>query len=335
MEHNSAIRFFQMLFLASALLCSGLAAADQSSAFRRVVVFGDSLTDPGNAFALIGQVSLAPFDLIPSAPYAIDGYHFSNGETWVEQFGERLRLGDSTCAALQSRGICTNYAVGGARARPVGPFNLNSQVELFLGDFFGVAANEALYVVHIGGNDVRDAIVALQLDPSGATSQAIIGQALDAIADNIIKLNFAGAREFLVPNAPNFALVPAIRLQGPQAQAAQALSLAFNGILADVITGLESTLPLTIQRLDIETLINDTVAKPRKAGLREAEQSCITPGVIVGAICQRPDDYLFWDGIHPTRAGHEIIAREAREVFVKPRRKREKWDWMEARDHGG
>lgn len=336
MKHIPAIRFFQTLLLAGALLYSAGAAADRPSPFSRVVVFGDSLTDPGNAFALLGQVSLRPFELIPSAPYAIGGLHFSNGKTWVEQFGQRLRRGNSTCAALQSRGMCSNYAVGAARARLVGPFDLNSQVELFLGDFSGVAAADALYVVHIGGNDVRDAIVALQLDPSGATSQAIIGQALNTIADSIIMLSSAGAREFLVPNAPNFALVPAIRLQGPQAQAAaQALSAAFNNTLADVITGLEASLPLTIHPLDIQTLINDTVAMPKKVGLREVEQPCITPGVVVRAICRHPGDYLFWDGIHPTRAGHAIIAREAREVFAKPRRKRERWDWMERREHGG
>jgi outer membrane lipase/esterase len=33
--------------------------------------------------------------------------------------------------------------------------------------------------------------------------------------------------------------------------------------------------------------------------------------------CSNPADYLFWDGIHPSAAGHAIIAREAARVLVQ------------------
>jgi phospholipase/lecithinase/hemolysin len=29
------------------------------------------------------------------------------------------------------------------------------------------------------------------------------------------------------------------------------------------------------------------------------------------AFCAHPEDFLFWDGIHPTRAGHRILAERA------------------------
>jgi outer membrane lipase/esterase len=32
-------------------------------------------------------------------------------------------------------------------------------------------------------------------------------------------------------------------------------------------------------------------------------------------ICSNPDQYLFWDGLHPTKAVHAIIARQV-EAFL-------------------
>src|SRR5688572_10409180 len=53
---------------------------------NRFVVFGDSLSDPGNAFLLSRNLEVPPFDsLIPDAPYARGALHFSNGPTWIEQ----------------------------------------------------------------------------------------------------------------------------------------------------------------------------------------------------------------------------------------------------------
>ena len=34
----------------------------------------------------------------------------------------------------------------------------------------------------------------------------------------------------------------------------------------------------------------------------------ITPGVKGNAKCSNPNDYLFWDGIHPTTVGHALLA---------------------------
>ena len=63
-------------------------------AYDGVMVFGTSLSDPGNAFVLWGEASTPPdyqLDplLIPSAPYAKGGHHFTDGRTWVEQLAGR------------------------------------------------------------------------------------------------------------------------------------------------------------------------------------------------------------------------------------------------------
>ena len=280
--------------------------------YERVVAFGDSLSDPGNAFVLTMNVSLPPFQLIPDAPYARGGMHFSNGKTWVEQLAAELDVRRSAGPALRKPLVFSNYAVGGARARPEGPFDLGTQVDLFLRDFAGSAPADALYVVYAGSNDVRDALSALATDPSGATSFAILQGALAAVRDNLLKLQAAGARHFLVPNAPDLALVPAVQLQGAAAQgAARWLAVSYNASLSDLLAQLDGQNGVTITRLDIFSLLAAVVAAPASFGLSNVDQPCIVPGTTVHPYCANPDQYLFWDGIHPTRVGHGIIAERA------------------------
>lgn len=301
------------LVVVAVLGVAGTAAADGP---ERLVVFGDSLSDPGNAFVLTMNVSLPPFELIPDAPYARGGLHFSNGKTWVEQLAAVFDAERSARPALLKPVVFSNYAVGGTRARAVGEFDLATQVRLFQRDFGGQAPADALVVLYMGGNDLRDALAALALDPGGATSFGILQAALYAIRDNLLVLHAAGARAFLVPNVPNLALVPAVRLQGPAAQAAaRFFSATFNTQLATLLDGLESALGLRIARLDVYGILNEVVAVPAAAGLTEVEQPCITPGTKVKPFCAEPDEYLFWDGIHPTRAGHRILARRAAAVL--------------------
>lgn len=301
-----------LLVVVIAVLTFGAAPPVVAGDDQRFVVFGDSLSDSGNAFVLLMDVELPPFELIPDAPYARGGLHFSNGKTWVEQLAADLDAQRSTRPALLQPLRFSNYAVGGARARPEGIFDLASQVQLFLRDFGGSAPSDALYVVYLGSNDARDALAALVTDPSGATSAMILQAALGAIRDNLLMLHAAGARRFLVPNVPNLALVPAVRLQGPAAQAAaQWLATSFNDGLATLLNGLEAGLGMDIARLDVFALLNEVVATPAAFGLTEVEAACITPNTRIHPYCTRPDNYLFWDGIHPTRAGHGILATRA------------------------
>ena len=300
------------LFLVT-LFSAALAVAGDD---RRLVVFGDSLSDPGNAFVLTMNVEIPPFQLIPAAPYARGGLHFSNGPTWVEQLAEELDAERSAGPALRKPLVFSNYAVGGARARPEGAFDLGTQVNLFLRDVAGIAPGDALYVVYLGGNDVRDALTALATDPSGVTSSVILQGALISVRDNLLRLQAAGARRFLVPNAPDLSLVPAVRLQGPAAQgAARWLAGGYNANLALLLSGLETATGMSITQLDVFALLNEVVAAPAGFGLRNVEEPCIIPGVTVRPYCVKPDRYLFWDGIHPTRAGHGIIAARAVDVL--------------------
>lgn len=300
---------------ASLLTVSGaaLAAEYQGPSSPDLVVFGDSLSDSGNFFVNTGEYSLQPFELVPSAPYAIGGFHFTNGHTWVELLATLMRDSRGGRPSLRRPGRFTNYAYGAARSRAgTTGFDLGDQVGMFLGDFAEQAPREAVYVIWTGGNDVRDALVSLQLDPTGATSAGILQAAITATADNVVALYGSGAQDFLVVNAPNIALTPAVRALGPEAElAALQLSVLYNQGLSQALDSLAALPGIGIDRLDVFAILGDLVADPESAGFVNVTESCITPDAIDGAICDRPGDYLFWDGIHPTRAGHRFLANAA------------------------
>ena len=303
-----------------ALVFAAPASTAAQSRFSGIVVFGTSLSDPGNAFVLLGDASTPPDFmlnplLIPSAPYARGGHHFSNGATWIEQFARSVGLGHSVRPALAAPDLgATNYAVGAARAYDDGMnFNLALQVAAFLQRSGGVASADALYVIEMGANDIRDSF---QVHAAGGNGGPILQAALGSIAGNVQRLYAGGAREFLVWAAPNVALTPALRSLGPAAGAlATTLTQTFNGGLSQVLAQLSLALPgSNFARLDAYQILNAIVADPAAFGLTNATAACVTPND-PPFTCKPADAFLFWDGIHPTRAGHAILAQQTANVL--------------------
>lgn len=309
---------FQSCFILLLALFSVTVHADKDV---KLVVFGDSLSDPGNLYALTGLSTVAPYELIPAAPYEIGDFHLTNGETWVEQLAHTLDR-QSGPAFVKAR--YGNYAVGGARARATGFMDLSTQVGAYLANTKRVDAKHTVFIIMIGGNDVRDAIEALQTDMSGASSMQILTAAVTSISDNIIALQAAGARNIVVSNSPDLAVVPAIIMAGPQAQAAaNFMSVSFNLALAGLLDQLEAALPVKFTRIDLFSFLHAVINTPADYGLQNVNTPCLSFGVIDNAVCEQPDTYLFWDGIHPTTKGHAAIADYARDI-IKTKKRRNK-----------
>jgi phospholipase/lecithinase/hemolysin len=312
-----------VLMCAVAVLAIATAAVETApgAGFSRIVAFGTSLSDSGNAFALRGETNTPPdYDmdplLVPSAPYARGGHHFSNGATWVEQLARSGGLAGSARPAFAGPGEGTNYAVGAARAcEDAVHVNLPAQVDGFLQEVGDVAPSDALYAIEIGGNDIRDALVAF---PNG--HGRILQCAVQSIADNIARLYAAGARTVILWRAPDLGLTPAIRLLdrlNPGARnLATGLTQAFNVGLDSVVVQLSMLPGIRIARLDAFRLLNDLVAHGEAFGLADVTNPCVTPNRSPFT-CRNPDEFLFWDGIHPSKAVHGIIAQEATAVLMR------------------
>jgi len=329
-------RIFHLISLIVLFALLGDAAADDRP-FSRIVAFGASLTDPGNFYALEPQIpnkfcvedfdprtNFPPYDLltdnpldyrIPDRPYATGGKHFTNGLTFVEVLGQRLHLAASTGPALSVyRHYASNYAVGGARATVLNcRFNLGDQMSAFKADFGGYAPKDALYVFEIGGNDVRDAMAAALV---GGDPQAVIEAALTALAQTAYELYTMGARRFLFLNVPNIGRLPAVRVLDGVVPTdvsvfADDLTQGYNYGLVDLVRGIDNWPGVRFAKiLDVYQKFNDILDHPRRYGFANAADTCVTPNK-PPYDCLKPDKYVFWDGIHPTRAVHEIFGKEA------------------------
>ena len=266
----------------------------QASAYTALYAFGDSLSDTGNVNLATGGVPFVPY--YPG--------RFSNGPVWVETLAANLGL-----TAAPSLGGGTNYAFGGA---PTGlPYTtsvprITEQVSnLYLPSVGGVADPNALYVVWGGGNDVRQGSI--------TNSVANITAAITALAT-------AGATTFVVPNLPNIGLTPEAIAAGPATVAgATYLSTTFNTQLAAAVASMESSLGINIIDVDVFAFLNNVIVNPSLFGITNTSSRCYTGPTGVGGAaptCANPDEYVFWDGIHPTAAAHELLGDYATAAVV-------------------
>ena len=152
-------RFLSACMAIAALLIIAvpLGANDPAPNHRhtRFVVFGDSLSDPGNYFAAFHAVSQRPFAALPDAPYAMGGLHYSNGETWIEQLGHdlhrRQQHGAGAAKSRQCHQLCGRLGAGTLGSGGVSALRPVDSGRMFLGQTGGQAPESALYVLWIGG----------------------------------------------------------------------------------------------------------------------------------------------------------------------------------------
>jgi phospholipase/lecithinase/hemolysin len=257
--------------------------------------------------------------VVPDGPYAKGGHHFTNGAVWVEGLARYLALAGNARPALRSGGKeASNFAVGGARAVTFPcRFNLPDQVAAYLAAF-PQTSPQTLVTLEIGGNDVRDALVAAA---SGQDPAPYVQNALASLANSIATLYAHGARRFLLLDVPNLGRAPAVRMLDQQvpgaAAAASQLSLAFNAGFAGVVQYAKGLGGADARVLDLYGLLEEVVASPATYGFTNTTDACVTPNVPPFQ-CKDPDAYVFWDGVHPTQAMHALIGQRAIAVISAP-----------------
>ncbi|HEY9807472.1 MAG TPA: PEP-CTERM sorting domain-containing protein, partial [Candidatus Obscuribacterales bacterium] len=90
-----------------------------------------------------------------------------------------------------------------------------------------------------------------------------------------------------------------------------ALSKAHNNFLFRQMERLERSpgFDANIIPLDINALFNQAINQPSQFGFTNVTEPCLNQQA--GTLCSNPNQYLFWDRIHPTTAAHQLIGSYA------------------------
>ena len=295
--------------------------AQSAPTFSQVIVFGDSLSDDGNIRNRLEDQYLISY---PGGDFNYSDGRFTNSSdtdpasdmysgTWHEQLARDF-LG--LPAPTNSLDGGTDYAFGGATTedgtREVtvidNPFpflggeltvtidNLGQQVDDYLAD--QTVDPAALYIVWGGANDLFD-----DDSSENVTSTA------ERVAGLVEELARAGAVSILVPNVGTLGLVPNYNDDPETAAALNAAAAAYRDEINAQLDAAVSTLAgegitVTLYRLDVYGLSYRVAANPEDYGFVNITDPAQGEDV-------DPDEYIFWDDLHPTTAGHYQIASAA------------------------
>lgn len=242
--------------------------------YSEIYLFGDSLSDTGRLFAATN---------LPPAPY-FEG-RMSNGKLWIEELADTLNL---------TYNPDTNFAWAGATSGTTNLFGddlpgLQQQLDSYLKNHSTADAN-ALYVVWAGANDFSNGV------PD-------ITNTINNIITVVSKLHQHGAKHILVPNLPPLDKTP------------RAITSGNSAVLTPIITAFNNSLAQQLAAYDViqvdiptafEMLKTPDVVTPPLGNLNNMTDACFDSNSFV--TCQNPDEYFYWDDLHPTKVGHKAIA---------------------------
>ena len=140
--------------LRSALLFSLLLQSGFAASFSQMVVFGDSLSDTGNAAIVAGSSFPANYwnGRLTDGPTTTPATNGPIGN-WADQLSAKLGVADP----LPFLAGGTNYAVATAQTGSNGLDGITDQVNAFSVKNLGVASPTALYTLWGGANDIFNA----------------------------------------------------------------------------------------------------------------------------------------------------------------------------------
>lgn len=95
-------------------------------------------------------------------------------------------------------------------------------------------------------------------------------------------------------------------------------TIEHNALLSNAFGDLnQSDTDINLISFDTFSLFNEIRANPTEFGFSNVTEACLNPDPktfpveepTTIEVCQDPSKYVFWDGIHPTTAAHNLLAK--------------------------
>lgn len=271
----------------------GEIASRRGHAIERIVAFGDSLSDTGNAY----NESLWTF---PNHGGWLLG-RFSNGPVWTEYLARAAGLNLSTWANGGAQVKHSNIVVNG----------LSDQVDSFVRYLDGVDydPSRTLFTVWIGANDFMG---------TSRNDPGFVHETMRAQRNAMKKLSAFGAKHIVMLNLPDVSRVPNFRDAGDKAATLHDMVRLYNDLLPEFVESFQKETGTAVVLVDVASLFDEVTDDPKRFGMTNARTSCLAllPGANPFSTyatfpSQREDcdqhRFVFWDLVHPTTRVHEIV----------------------------
>ncbi|MGB3654913.1 MAG: phytase, partial [Rivularia sp. (in: cyanobacteria)] len=264
----------------------------QKVPFTDFITFGDSLADVGNVF--FATQGTQP----PSPPY--DNGRFSNGELVPEIIAKQLGFSASTPSLEGGNNYAFGTAESGSGFSDEGFPNVGEQISAYL--LVDEPTATDVFFITAGSNNFFPDMNAENTAENIDTPLS----ALQGLTENITTLAQAGAKNFIIPNAAPLGTLPFANAAGIN-NALNTASTQFNTLLDPKLDELEGELGINIIELDVAGEIAKIRANPSEFGLTNVDDPALNTAT--GAVVPNPDEYFWWDGIHPTTAAYNLVAQ--------------------------
>ena len=286
--------------LTASLACS----AAPASAFTALYSFGDSLSDVGNVFAASGGTVPAPlFPFPPGGPAYFDG-RFSNGPNWVDDLSAKLGLGSVTASIdgettsrsrradradeRQSRRSSRRPQLPGRRVRRSASVG---------------GLKRALHPEH-RPNDIGNAISTFGNNPR--PSRISCRRRLRTRSGRSAPCTMTGRASSSTTRFPIFL---SCRRSWPGAGSAATSPCNSTRTFSPGSSGSRPGRTRSRSSMCRCSARFRGSWPPASNGFANVRSPCISGGPeSPGTGCADPGQYLFWDGEHPTAAGHALTA---------------------------
>jgi phospholipase/lecithinase/hemolysin len=265
---------------------------DVINSFPNLIIFGDSLSDTGNIFQASGNT------FPPSPPY-FPG-RFSDGPIWLDYLAPKLEFSQESIINFAFAGANTGISNNFADITVPG---LLTQIQQFTNEITTNSVIEnSLYIIWVGANN----FLTLPADPVQAVTEAVSN-----ISSAITTLNSSGAENIVIANLTDLGGIPAVINNGNSANA-RAISIAFNNSLSQTIDNLETALSIDLSLVDIFALSRDVQVNPENYNITNLTEPLINATGTVN-----PDEYAYFDEIHPTTKIHQLVSQTFAETLVE------------------